>query len=108
MLADHAHVGPLGIGILETRGKPVGHRIAEHQYVALRHRLALFRGRRLGKILSDHLFRCLLLLEWCEKIAAEPAAASAARLLPLRSTEIAEIIAEIEELRGGRSGDPDQ
>jgi hypothetical protein len=49
VLADHAHVRPLGIGILETRGEPVGHRIAEHQYVALRHRLALSGGGALEK-----------------------------------------------------------
>ena len=109
MLADHAHVRPLGIGILETVGEPVSHRIAEHQHVALRRALALLRRRRLGKILADYLFRRLL-LEWREKIAAEPAAATAVstaarRRRPLRSTEI---IAEIEELRGGWCGDPDQ
>ena len=37
VLADHAHVGLFGIGILETVGEPVGHGVAEHQHVALRH-----------------------------------------------------------------------
>jgi hypothetical protein len=48
-----------------------------------------------------------LLLKRLEYITAEPATA-AARRRPLRSAEIAEIIAEIEELRGSRSGNPDQ
>ena len=111
MLANHAHIRPLGIGVLQTVGEPVRHRIAEHQHVALRHSLALLRRRRLGKILRYLPGRLTpsgyLLLKRLEYITAEPAAA-AARRRPLRSAEIAEIIAEIEELRGGRSGDPDQ
>jgi hypothetical protein len=44
-----------------------------------------------------------VLLKWREKIVAEPAAATALRLLPL-PTEVA----EIEKLRRRRSDDPDQ
>ena len=75
-LADHAHVGLFGVGVLEAIGEPVRHGVAEHQHVALRHGVvALLRRRRLGKIL-DPLRLLLLLLERCEQVAAEPAAAA--------------------------------
>ena len=34
--ADHAHIGLIGIGVLEAISEPVGHAIAEHQDVAIR------------------------------------------------------------------------
>ena len=50
VLADHAHVGLLGIGVLETIGEPVRHGVTEHQHVALRHAVvALVRRRRAWK-----------------------------------------------------------
>ena len=103
MLADHAHVGLLGIGVFETIAEPVGHRVAEHQHVTFRHRVTLGGAGRAGKILARRL-RGLLLLEWLKEIAAKPAAATLRRL-PLRRTAEA---AEIEKLRGSRPHDPDQ
>ena len=84
MPADHAHGRPLGIGILETVGEPVGHPIAEHQHVVLRHGLALLRRRRFGKILEylpgrltpRRLIPRHLPLKRCVNIATEPAAAA--------------------------------
>ena len=105
MLADHAHVGLFGIGIFEAIGEPVGHGIAEHQHVTLRHGVALGRRRRPGEILARRLRR--LLLEWRKEVAAEPAAAIVARRRPLLLRRTAET-AEIEKLRGSGAGDPDQ
>ena len=116
MLADHAYVRLFGIGILEAVRQPVGHGVAEHQHVALWHGLALLlRRRRLGKILHyrpgrltpRRLLPRYLLLERREYLATEPTTTAAAKspvawLLPLRRS------AEIEKLRGGRAGDPDQ
>ena len=109
MLADHAHIRLLGIGVLETVSEPVGHRIAEHQHVTFRYGFALGRRRGPGEILARRL-RCLLLLLLLERrkdFAAEPAAPATLRRRPLRLTaETAET--EIKELRGGRARDPDQ
>ncbi len=57
VLADHAHVGLFGIGVLEAVGEPVGHAVAEHQHVALGGGVALVRGRARGKILARRLRR---------------------------------------------------
>ena len=62
-------------------------------------------GGRAGKILARRLRGLLLLLEWREDIAAEPAAAATLPRLPLGRTGEA---AEIEELRRCRSRHPDQ
>ena len=107
MLADHAHVGLFGVGVLKAIGEPVGHGIAEHQHVTLGHGVALGGRRRPGEILAWRL-RGLLLLERRKEVAAEPATAIAARRLggrwPRRTAETA----EIEELRGRGARDPDQ
>src|SRR5262249_28102066 len=68
-LADHAHVGLLGVGIFESVGEPVRHAVAHHHDVAFGNGLALLRRRRLGEILVDALG--LLLLERLEEIAAK-------------------------------------
>ena len=99
VLADHAHIRLFGIGGLETVSEPVRHAVAEHQDVALGHRLALFRRRRLRKVLNNPARRRLL--EWREQVAAEPAAAVVARRRACRS-------AEIKKLRRGRADDSDQ
>ena len=103
VLADHAHVGLLGIGVFQPIAEPVGHRVAEHQHVTFSHRVALGGAGRAGEILARRL-RGLLLLEWLKEIAAKPAAATLRRL-PLRRTAEA---AEIEKLRRRRPHDPDQ
>ena len=103
MLADHAHVGLLGIGVFQAIAEPVGHGVAQHQHVTLRHRVALGGPGRAGEILARRLRG--LLLEWLKEIAAKPAAAATLRRLALRRAAEA---AEIEELRRRRSHDPDQ
>ena len=105
VLADHAHVGLLGIGVFQAIAEPVGHGVAEHQHVTFGHRVTLGGAGRAGKILARRLRGLLLLLEWREEIAAEPAAATTLWRLPLRRTAEA---AEIEKLRRRRSRDPDQ
>src|SRR5262249_8502083 len=50
-LADHAHVGLLGVGVLEPEGEPVGHAVAHHHDIAFGNAVALLRRRRLGEIL---------------------------------------------------------
>src|ERR1019366_4557917 len=105
VLADHAHIRLLGIGIFEAVSQPVCHGIAQHQNVALRHGVALLGRRRLRKILPlRRLTPRQLLLEWRKQIVAEPAAGTALRLPLRRATEVA----EIEKLRRRRSDDPDQ
>ena len=86
VLADHAHIGLFGIGVLKTVGEPVGHGVAEHQHVTLRHGFALGRRRRPGEILARRLRAALLLLERRKEVAAEPAAAATLRRRPLRRT----------------------
>src|SRR5439155_15182950 len=103
VLADHAHVGLLGIGVFETIAEPVGHGVAQYQHVTFRHRVALGGSRRTREILARRLLRRLL-LEWLKEIAAKPAAATLWRLAPRRTAEAA----EIEELRRRRAHDPDQ
>ena len=106
VFADHAHIGLFGIGVLKAVSQPVRHRVAEHQHISLRYGLALLLRRRLGKILHYPPWRLTprhLLLIWRERIVAEPAAATALRVL-LLPTEVA----KIEELRRRRSDDPEQ
>ena len=104
VLADHAHVGLLGIGVFQAIAEPVGHGVAEHQHVTFGHACRAWRARARGKNPGAALAGLLLLLEWREEIAAEPAAATLWRL-PLRRTAEA---AEIEKLRRRRARDPDQ
>ncbi|MEH2523457.1 hypothetical protein V1288_001366 [Bradyrhizobium sp. AZCC 2176] len=99
VLADHAHVGLLGIGIFQAIAEPVGHGVAQHQHITFRHRVTLGRPRRAGKILARRLL-LRRLLERRKEIAAEPAAAGARGRTGGPS--------EIEELRRRRADDPDQ
>src|SRR6185295_10797836 len=94
VLADHAHVGLLGIGVFQAVAEPVGHGVAQNQHVTFRHAVALGRSGRAGEILA----RGLLLgrrrlLEWLEEITAKPAAATTTlrRLTLRRAAEAAEI-----------------
>ena len=76
VLADDAHVRLLGIGVFQAIAEPVGHGVAEHQHVTFSHGVTLGGAGRAGKILARRLRGLLLLLEWREEIAAEPAAAT--------------------------------
>src|SRR5207344_164093 len=98
-------VGLLDIRVLKAVGEPIRHAVAEHQHVAFRYGVALIRRRRLGEIL-DPLGR--LLLEWCEQVAAEPAAKSPTAGWRRRRLRRPWRPAEIEKLRGCRAHDPNQ
>ena len=63
VLADDAHVGLFGIGFVEAVAEPVGHRVAEHEHIALGRSVALVRLRSARIILARGLATWLLTLE---------------------------------------------
>ena len=105
VLADHAHVGLFGEGILEAVGQPVRHGVAEHQHVASGgHRRASPAPARANSPRAGP--AAALLLERGEEVAAKPAAATALLRHAMLRRAAGRGKAEREELRRRRSTIP--